>query len=86
MTADEALFMPGDIAVTTVDGGFLISRAVRQAGGSPRWENVEKVCSLRHALQEARGMAIAGQARVWFRLGRYEYEPMSIDDTGRLTA
>ncbi|MCC7010308.1 MAG: hypothetical protein IT184_15985 [Acidobacteria bacterium] len=80
MNPSKDILLPGDVLVKTDISGFVIERGVRDVRYGLRWEPVEKVGSLRFALQEARDLAIAAHARAWFVIDAQEYAPIPLDD------
>jgi hypothetical protein len=78
----DACCLPGDITITEVLSGWMLSRALEQIGPGPWWAYITIIPDFETAVQEARALAREAGVRAWRRLGGEQYEPIDLEIRG----
>ena len=72
---------PGDITITQVYSGWMLGKALEQAGPGPWWTFIAVFPTFQEALTEARALARTLGVRAWVHDGARKYRPIPLDDS-----
>jgi hypothetical protein len=79
--AEESCCLPGDITLAQVHTGWMVGKALGQAGPGPWWTFIAVFADFDSALREARTLAQALGVRLWFHAGGTKYHAIPLDDS-----